>query len=136
VWCVGDEEVVGAAIWAPAGVEPLTATEGEAFAARCGELAGRDADGWAELVGLLDDNHPHHAEHDYLWFPAVRPTGRGTGTALLRAVLDRADRSGTPAHLDAPIRTAAAATNGTAFGPSGSSRSPAALTLWQMWREP
>ena len=60
-------------------------------------------DGWLELIAMLDDHHPHHAEHDDLWFLGVLPgwQGRGLGRVMLRAVLDRSDRSRVPAYLDA-----------------------------------
>ncbi|MDN5861292.1 MAG: hypothetical protein L0H84_22040, partial [Pseudonocardia sp.] len=81
-WCAGDP-VTGAAIWAPAGVEPMTETDGAEFAARCAVLAGSDAKRWFEVIGLLDEHHPQDAAHDYLWFIGVAPhrRGRGQGSA-------------------------------------------------------
>jgi ribosomal protein S18 acetylase RimI-like enzyme len=140
-WCVGsdvEEGVVGAAIWTPAGVEPMSETEGQAFAIRCGELAGPYADRWEEFLALLDDNHPHHAEHDYLWFLAVRPAwqGLGHGSALLRAVLDRADRTGTPAYLDATSPDNRRLYERHGFRVIGELAVAGGPPVWQMWREP
>jgi len=133
-WCVGDD-VGGAAIWAPAGVEPMSEAEGEAFATRCVELAGPYADRWAEFVALLDHNHPHHAEHAYLWFLAVRPAWqeRGHGSALLRAVLDRA---GTPAYLDATSPDNRRLYERHGFRVIGELAVAGGPPVWQMWREP
>jgi ribosomal protein S18 acetylase RimI-like enzyme len=139
-WCVGTDErgLVGAAIWAPAGVAPMSEADGEAFAIRCGELAGPYADRWAEIVTLLDDHHPHHAEHDYLWFLAVRPDrhGRGHGSALLRAVLDRADGNGTPAYLDATSSDNRRLYERHGFRVIGELAVAGGPPMWQMWREP
>jgi len=103
-----------------------------------GAIPGPDADRWGELVALLDDNHPHHAEHDYLWFAAVRPAwqGRGYGSALLRAVLDRADRTGTPAYLDATSPDNRRLYERHGFRVIGELAVAGGPRVWQMWREP
>lgn len=145
-WCTGDtledgtagDDVVGAAIWAPAGVEPMSDADGEAFAARCTELAGPDAGRWSDVIALLDDNHPHHADHDYLWLLAVRPArqGHGHGGALLRAVLDRADRDGTPAYLEATSPDNRRLYQRHGFEVVGELAVAGSPPLWPMWREP
>jgi GNAT superfamily N-acetyltransferase len=55
-----------------------------------------------ELIALLDAHHPHEP-HEYLWFVGVVPAarGRGIGSALMAPVLQRADRAGVPAYLEA-----------------------------------
>jgi len=138
-WCVGTEnDVVGAAIWAPAGVEPMSPADGETFADRCAELAGPYADRWMEIITLLDENHPHHADHDYLWLLGVRPDaqGRRHGTSLLRAVLERADRTGTPAYLEATSPDNRRLYERHGFEVTGELAVAGGPPLWAMWREP
>lgn len=136
-WCTRDG-VSGAAIWTPAGADPMTEADGEVFAGRCVELAGPDADRWMELIALLDDNHPHHAEHHYLWFLGVRPArqGRGHGSALLRAVLDDADRTGTPAYLEATSTDNVRLYERHGFRVTEELAVVGGPPLWAMWREP
>jgi GNAT superfamily N-acetyltransferase len=136
-WRSGDG-VAGAAIWAPAGVEPMSQAVGEDFAARCAELAGPHQDRWMEIIALLDDNHPHHTEHHYLWLLGVRPErqGRGHGSALLRAVLDRADRTATPAYLEATSPDNRRLYERHGFRAIGELAVAGGPPLWPMWREP
>jgi GNAT superfamily N-acetyltransferase len=135
-WCTGDG-VRGAAFVVPAFSEPMSDAEGEAFAARCAELAGPFADRWLEIIALLDDNHPHDVEHDYLWFLGVRPQwqGSGHGSTLLRALLDRADRSGTPVYLEATSPENRRLYLRHGFRDVGELTLAGAPPLWAMWRE-
>ena len=137
LWCVGDS-VDGAAIWSPAGVEPMNDETGALFEARCTEIAGPDADRWADVIALLDDNHPHHADHHYLWLLGVQPglQGRGLGTAMLRAVLDRADRTGVPAYLEATSPDNRRLYERHGFVVTGELAIVGGPSLWAMWREP
>lgn len=137
IWRAGDD-LTGAAIWAPAGVEPLSEADGELLAARCAELAGRHQDRWMEIIALLEDNHPRHADHHYLWFLGVRPDrqGRGLGGTLLRAVLDDADRTGTPAYLEATSPGNRRLYERHGFRVTGELAVAGGPPVWPMWREP
>ena len=137
IWCVG-QDVVGGAIWSPAGVEPMDEADGERFASRCAELAGADAGRWEEVIALLDANHPHHAEHDYLWLLGVVPAqqGRGHGSGMLRAVLERSDRAGLPAYLEATSLDNRRLYERHGFQVTGELAIAGAPSLWAMWREP
>jgi len=136
-WCVGPP-VVGGAIWSPAGVEPMDETAGERFAQRCAELAGPDIGRWEEIIALLDENHPHHTDHDYLWLLGVVPAwqGHGYGSALLRAVLDRADRTGVPAYLEATSSDNRRLYERHGFQVTAELAVAGGPSLWAMWREP
>jgi GNAT superfamily N-acetyltransferase len=137
IWCVGDP-VAGGAIWSPAGVEPMNDEAGALFEARCTEIAGPDAGRWSDVIALLDDNHPHHADHDYLWLLGVRPglQGCGLGTAMLRAVLDRADRTGVAAYLEATSPDNRRLYQRHGFVVTGELAIVGGPSLWAMWREP
>ena len=94
----------GAALWVPPGEQLVGEREAEAFGRELVESAGDDACSarMAELLGMLDEHHP--AEPCWhLTFMGVDPSaqGRGVGSALLAAVLTRADRDHTSAYLEA-----------------------------------
>ncbi len=57
-----------------------------------------------ELIGRLTAAvHPAGRAHAYLWMIGVTPArqGEGLGTALIESALDRCDREGLPAYLEA-----------------------------------
>lgn len=92
----------GAAVWSPPGAEFDVAAETR-FEATLTALAGDAAGRIGALTDLLERNHPYEPDHLHLALIGVVPDRQGTGigSALLRAVLDRADRDGTPAYLEA-----------------------------------
>ncbi len=92
----------GAALWAPPGQEAVAEEDGEEFVARLLDASGVDAPRALEIIGLIDEHHPHGWFY-YLNFIAVVPEeqGQGIGSALLAEVLERCDRECVPAYLDA-----------------------------------
>jgi GNAT superfamily N-acetyltransferase len=94
----------GAALWVPPGAELVGEHEAEAFTRELLESAGDDACSgrMAQAFGMLDEHHPVDP-HWYLAFMGVDPSaqGQGIGSALLAAVLTRADRDGMAAYLEA-----------------------------------
>jgi GNAT superfamily N-acetyltransferase len=92
----------GAALWVPYGHPAMSEERGEQFLAELVELCGPYANRMTQVVALLDDHHPHEP-HEYLWFLGVVPAaqGRGIGSGLMAPVLERADRAGLPAYLEA-----------------------------------
>ncbi|GAA2951964.1 GNAT family N-acetyltransferase [Streptomyces enissocaesilis] len=94
----------------------------------------------AELVGrLTGEVHPHDRAHEYLLLIAVSPDrqGEGLGTALIQPVLDRCDRDGVPAYLEA-----SSARSGKLYERLGFAFTdrrvdlPDGPHMWPMWREP
>ena len=101
--CFTTDGYTGAALWAPPGH---------------GEMSGGDTvrilPAWVRVIGLpnllraqrgvasFDAVHPHE-RHYYLPFVGVVPEaqGAGLGTALMLPVLDKCDREGVPAYLEA-----------------------------------
>ncbi len=93
-----------------------------------------------ELVGrLTGEAHPAGRAHEYLWLIAVAPDrqGAGLGTALLRSVLDRCDREGVPAYLEASNPRSRALYERLGFVLRGPAVDlPDGPPLWPMWRDP
>ncbi|MDL5203751.1 GNAT family N-acetyltransferase [Streptomyces sp. ALI-76-A] len=93
-----------------------------------------------ELIGRLTaDVHPSERAHAYLWMIGVSPErqGEGLGTALITSVLDRCDREGVPAYLEAS--NARSRTLYERLGFTVVDRPldlPDGPRMWPMWREP
>lgn len=89
------------------------------------------------LFGVLDERHPREP-HYYLPVVGTRPElrGRGVGTALLAPVLERCDREGMPAYLEATSERNAALYARLGFRGAGRIRLPDGPELRPMWREP
>ncbi|MDG9716588.1 GNAT family N-acetyltransferase [Streptomyces sp. DH24] len=93
-----------------------------------------------ELIGRLTaDIHPSGRAHQYLWMIGVRPDrqGEGLGTALIGSVLDRCDREGLPAYLEASSARSKVLYERLGFEVIGTAlRLPDGPLMWPMWREP
>ncbi|MGV9272857.1 GNAT family N-acetyltransferase [Streptomyces griseosporeus] len=94
-----------------------------------------------ELIGRLTAGiHPAHRAHEYLWMIGVAPgrQGEGLGSALLAHVLDRCDRDGVPAYLEASSARSRAlyARLGFATLTERVLDLPDGPRMWPMWREP
>ncbi|MFP3988010.1 GNAT family N-acetyltransferase [Streptomyces sp. E11-3] len=94
----------------------------------------------AELVGRLTGAvHPHDREHAYLMLIAAAPgrQGEGLGTALLDPVLERCDRDGVPAYLEASNARSRKLYERLGFAFTGSAvQLPDGPQMFPMWREP
>ena len=92
-----------------------------------------------ELIGrLTGEIHPSDRTHVYLPLIAVLPgrQGDGTGTALLRPVLDRCDREGLPAYLEASNPDSRRLYGRLGFTDRPPLDLPDGPRVWPMWREP
>ncbi|MFF6997243.1 GNAT family N-acetyltransferase [Streptomyces sp. NPDC008313] len=93
-----------------------------------------------ELVGRLTSTaHPADRAHEYLWMIGVAPghQGEGLGTALVRHVLDRCDREGLPAYLEASSARSRRLYESLGFAFTGRTVDlPDGPPMWPMWREP
>lgn len=127
----------GAALWAPAGVEPFTEEQSEAFGERMIEILGPHAERTSQLDELLAEHHPEEPCL-YLQFVGVVPEqqGRGIGSHLLTTVLERADAIGTPAYLDATSPDNRRLYERHGFETVRELTLPDGPSLWSMWREP
>lgn len=142
VYLLHDETYVardglGAALWAPAGVEPIPGAEAEAFGERLGEILGEDAERGQEVQALLEEGHPEEPCF-YLQFMGVVPEhqGRGIGGRLLASVLRGCDETGTPAYLEATSPDSRRLYERHGFETVGEITVPQGPSLWPMWREP
>jgi ribosomal protein S18 acetylase RimI-like enzyme len=93
-----------------------------------------------ELIGRLTAGiHPVGRAHEYLWMIAVAPAhqGRGLGSALITSVLDRCDREGLPAYLEASNARSRKLYEHLGFEVTGRPLDlPDGPQMWPMWREP
>jgi len=114
----------GAAMWLPPGAGPIDDLE-----APFAELLGDDAERTFELVGLLEDHHPH-APHHYLWFLGVAPSaqGQGIGGALLQDGLTG------PAYLEATSKDNRRLYERHGFEVVDELTTSGSPTIWAMWR--
>lgn len=127
----------GAAVWAPPAAA-FAPEDDERFGVDLAAVAGDDLARVGELGELLDRHHPHDPYHYYLMLLGVRPDHQGTGigAALLRAVLDRADRDGVPAYLEATSPRNRALYERHDFEVTAELRTSDCPPLWAMWRHP
>ncbi|MEW1646921.1 GNAT family N-acetyltransferase [Streptomyces sp. NPDC091219] len=91
------------------------------------------------IARLVADSHPAGRAHEYLWMIAVAPgrQGEGLGAALVRHVLDRCDREGLPAYLEASSERSAKLYE--RLGYTFTDRAldlPDGPRMYPMWREP
>ncbi|QWB23138.1 MULTISPECIES: GNAT family N-acetyltransferase [Streptomyces] len=93
-----------------------------------------------ELIGRLTAAiHPSGRAHEYLWMIGVAPgrQGEGLGTALIESVLDRCDREGLSAYLEASSARSRTLYERLGFEVAGQVLDlPDGPAMWPMWREP
>ncbi|MFI7321163.1 GNAT family N-acetyltransferase [Streptomyces venezuelae] len=93
-----------------------------------------------EVIGRLTEAiHPTDRPHEYLHLIAVHPgrQGEGLGTALVTSVLDRCDRDGLHAYLEASNARSRDLYARLGFTFMGTTLDlPDGPPMWPMWREP
>ncbi|MEV6946138.1 GNAT family N-acetyltransferase [Streptomyces sp. NPDC051172] len=93
-----------------------------------------------ELIARLTaEIHPAGRAHEYLWMVGVTPEhqGEGIGSALVQHVLDRCDREGLPAYLEASSARSRVLYERLGFELTGRPLDlPNGPQMWPMWREP
>ncbi|MFE7777798.1 GNAT family N-acetyltransferase [Streptomyces sp. NPDC057445] len=131
------EDGAAAALWLQVPAGPPE--EEDDTPARMREIADPDNER-AELVGRLTGAvHPHDRAHEYLVLIAVTPErqGEGLGTALIAPVLERCDRDGVPAYLEASSARSSRLYEQLGFAfTSRTVDLPDGPHMWPMWREP
>lgn len=136
--CLTTANVVGAAAWIPPGGWEISPLRQLLLLPGMAMIFGRSTAKVISAMLALEANHPKEA-HFYLPFAGVNPEwqGKGIGTSLLLPVLERCDREGIPAYLEA-----SSATNRRLYERHGFvvteefSFGDGAPPLWRMWRAP
>ncbi|MDI3385937.1 GNAT family N-acetyltransferase [Streptomyces sp. B-S-A8] len=136
-WVDITEDGAAAALWLQ--VSAGVPEEEDGTPARMREIADPENER-AELVGRLTGAvHPHDRAHHYLLLIAATPErqGKGLGTALLTSVLERCDRTGSPAYLEASSERSRELYERLGFALRGEPvRLPDGPQMFPMWREP
>jgi GNAT superfamily N-acetyltransferase len=130
-------EVTGVALWAPPGVAPVHPDDEAGFGGRLAELAGPHLERFGTCMELFEAAHPAEPAW-FLQFLAVDPAhqGHGHGSALLRTVLDGADRAGEAAYLEATSDRNRALYERHGFSCTADLVLPDGPTAYAMWRDP
>ncbi|MCQ4208396.1 GNAT family N-acetyltransferase [Streptomyces longispororuber] len=92
-----------------------------------------------QIARWTTEIHPEGRAHVYLWMIGVAPgrQGEGLGTALMAPVLERCDREGLPAYLEASNPRSRALYERLGFVFTGTALDlPDGPSMWPMWREP
>ncbi|WP_020119851.1 N-acetyltransferase [Streptomyces canus] len=133
------EEGTACALWLPVPADGGDEHDGEdEFAALREALdPGNER---IELIGRLTAGvHPSGRAHEYLWMIGVDPghQGEGLGTALMGSVLERCDRDGVPAYLEASSARSRGLYERLGFElVERPLELPDGPLMWPMWREP
>jgi ribosomal protein S18 acetylase RimI-like enzyme len=131
------DALTGVALWAPPGVAPVHPDDQATFGGRLAELAAPHLERFGLCGEIFEAAHPAPPAW-YLQFLGVDPAhqGHGYGSALLRTVLDAADRAGEAAYLEATSDRNRALYERHGFACIGDLPFPEGPTAYAMWREP
>jgi ribosomal protein S18 acetylase RimI-like enzyme len=135
--CYTTDGLVGGALWLPPGKWRLHGLEQLRLLARMARVHGRALPRILQVLGFLEARHPH-MPHYYLAFVGVEPEsqGRGVGSTLLQPTLERCDRDGIPAYLEASSERNRALYERHGFEVVEQVRLPrGGPPMWLMWRE-
>ncbi|MEU6734433.1 GNAT family N-acetyltransferase [Streptomyces physcomitrii] len=131
------EDGSAAALWlsVPAG-EPEEPDDGPALMRQAVDPDNERVEAVGRLTAAA---HPSERPHEYLMLIAVSPQrqGEGLGTALIQQVLERCDREGLPAYLEASSARSRGLYERLGFAfPGRTVDLPEGPPMWPMWREP
>ncbi|RSS27691.1 GNAT family N-acetyltransferase [Streptomyces sp. WAC08452] len=142
-WIDLTEDGAACALWLSVPGEEDTpqepAEEAEDVPAQVREAVDPDNERVESIARLTQDIHPSGPAHAYLWMIGVAPErqGEGLGTALIASVLDRCDRDGLPAYLEASSERSKGLYERLGFACTGRVlHLPDGPRMWPMWREP
>lgn len=130
--------LVGGALWIPPGRYPVPAMTQLRLIPGLLGIYGRRFGRALRGVKVMESNHPR-APHFYLDTLGVERSGqgRGIGSALMRPVLERCDRDGIPAYLNAGSSRSRDLYLRHGFEVTEVFELPdGGPPLWRMWREP
>jgi GNAT superfamily N-acetyltransferase len=131
------DSAVGGAFWLPPGEWHLSLLKQLAMMpGLIARMGVRDMPRLLRTLSLIEARHPREA-HFYLPVIGVAPEwqGKGLGAGLLRVVLDRCDREGVPAYLEASSERNRAFYERNGFEVREELRVPGGgPPIWPMWR--
>ena len=136
--CYTTEGAVGAAVWELPGRWQLGAVQQVRLLPALVSVYRGLTPRVMRALAAMESNHPRD-EHYYLPFVGVTPQwqGRGIGAALLTPILERCDRDGIPAYLEATTPRNRALYERHGFAVTEEFRlGNASPPLWRMWRKP
>lgn len=127
--------IAGVALWYPPGREPDPA--GTNLDAARAVLAAPDLQRLMHIRELMGQSHPNEA-HYYLWLAGVTPRhhNRGVGGALMADALERCDRQGHGAYLEATSPSNRRLYRRWGFRDRDPIALPGRLGIFPMWRDP
>jgi GNAT superfamily N-acetyltransferase len=131
------EDGAACALWLPVPADEREDDEGGPAQLR--EAVDPENERVELIARLTGDIHPAGRAHEYLWMIGVVPgrQGEGLGTALIESVLDRCDREGLPAYLEASSARGKVLYERLGFAFTGRALDlPDGPRMWPMWREP
>ncbi|SEE46413.1 Acetyltransferase (GNAT) family protein [Streptomyces sp. 3213] len=132
------EDGAACALWLSVPGEPHAA-DGEDEAVQLREFVDPDNERVETIARLMAEGHPTGRAHEYLWMIAVRPDrqGEGLGAALIRHVLERCDREGLPAYLEASSERSTKLYERLGYAFTDTTLDlPGGPRMYPMWREP
>ena len=135
IYATGD--ATGAALWSPPDVSPIPEDKAEEFGQRMEEMSGGDSERILSVAKMIDEHHPEGTYY-FLQFMGVEPgsQGRGIGSTLLADMLERCDREGVRAYLDATSPRNKALYERHGFRADREYAPEGGPPLWPMWRDP
>lgn len=131
-----NETGTAAAVWAPPGTT-FSLDDDVRFESEVMAVVGHSGRRIGDLMAVMDENRPRDPHH-YLSRLGVVPyqQGAGIGSAMLRAMLDRADRHAEPTYLEATSVHSRAFFEAHGFEVTRELRVADSPPVWGMWREP
>lgn len=133
-----DRDLRGAAIWASPDRWRGTAGEALKLAPSSLRLFRRNLPRSLRTIALMEREHPREPPHRYLAVLGTHPDhqGKGVGSALLGAVLDRCDQEGLPAYLESSKERNVPFYARHGFEVTQEQALPGGPSIWMMWRDP
>jgi ribosomal protein S18 acetylase RimI-like enzyme len=133
-----DDDRRAVADWTPPGMGHLSMLETLRLLPRMAVLLGRGLPRALTVLSYMESQFPKEP-HWHLTFLGTAPEyqGQGLGSALMRPMLERLDREGMPAYLEASTTRNRALYLRHGFVVMNEMRLPGGgPPLWRMWREP
>jgi GNAT superfamily N-acetyltransferase len=137
LWTTGDGDA--AAVWFPPGRWRPTPREDLRELPAWLRIGGRRSPAFSRLRSAMFAHHGELPPHWYLLYLGARPgrQGRGLGSALLQAALDRCDAERVPAYLESTCARNVPVYRRHGFVEQGTLDVPAGCPpLTPMWRDP